>query len=38
MGVTLATRVGDKGTVYITPEMRKRVGFEPPPARVVVAD
>jgi FAD:protein FMN transferase len=38
MGVTQAILVDDRGTVYITPEIQKRVRFEQAPARVVVGN
>jgi len=36
MGVTQAILVDDQGTVYMTPEMQKRVRFEQPPAKIVI--
>ncbi|CAK0754098.1 FAD:protein FMN transferase [Gammaproteobacteria bacterium] len=38
MGLTSVLLVDDKGTVYMTPEMQRRVHFEREPARVVVKD
>lgn len=38
MGVTLALLVDDQGTVYMTPQMQRRVRFEQPPARVVIGE
>jgi thiamine biosynthesis lipoprotein len=38
MGVHLVLLVDDKGTAYMTPEMRKRVVFEQQPAKEVVKD